>query len=122
MSTDSEGTYTIRHTHTHVCVVSLPFLSLASAEVYYELSVEKVCQFYAVLLLRQAGKVGRSPFLITRVVPVIECNALQFNYSEFMESWQQSVPLGMETDLSQLRVSLHQNSGIRCSNIRNIIH
>lgn len=30
---------------------------------------------------------------------------LQFNYSEFMESWQQSVPLGMTTDLQQLRVS-----------------
>jgi sister chromatid cohesion protein DCC1 len=44
--------------------------------------VEKVCQFFAVLLLRQAGK---------------------FNYGEFMESWLQSVPLGMETDLSQLR-------------------
>ncbi|CAI7999148.1 Sister chromatid cohesion protein DCC1 [Geodia barretti] len=54
----------------------------SEADTYYELSVEKVCQFYAVLLLRQAGK---------------------FNYSEFMESWQQSVPLGMETDLGQLR-------------------
>ena len=29
-----------------------------TAETYYEFSVEKVCQFYAVLLLRQAGKVG----------------------------------------------------------------
>ena len=26
-------------------------------ETYFELSEEKVCQFYAVLLLRQAGKV-----------------------------------------------------------------
>lgn len=29
----------------------------------------------------------------------------QFNYQEFMESWQQSVPDGMTTSLGQLRVS-----------------
>lgn len=28
------------------------------AEAYYNLSEEKICQFYAVLLLRQAGKVS----------------------------------------------------------------
>ena len=37
-------------THTHI--MQTP------ADTYYELSVEKVCQFYAVLLLRQAGKVS----------------------------------------------------------------
>ena len=32
-----------------------------------------------------------------------------------MESWQQSVPLGMETDLSQLRVTpLHLHSFLHC--------
>ena len=29
----------------------------------------------------------------------------QFNYHEFMESWQQSVPDGMTTSLEQLAVS-----------------
>lgn len=47
----------------------------------YELSEERVCQFFAELLLRPAGK---------------------FNYHEFMESWRQSVPDGMTTNLSQL--------------------
>lgn len=49
---------------------------------YCELSEEKVCQFYAELLLRPAGK---------------------FNYHEFMESWRQSVPEGMRTNLVQLK-------------------
>ena len=33
-------------------------LSDSDSEVYYELSEEKVCQFYAELLLRPAGKVN----------------------------------------------------------------
>ena len=32
---------------------------LAAADVYFELSEEKVCQFFAELLLRPAGKVCR---------------------------------------------------------------
>lgn len=38
---------------THVCMYYV-----LSPEVYYELSELKVCQFYAELLLRPAGKVG----------------------------------------------------------------
>ncbi|XP_062501736.1 sister chromatid cohesion protein DCC1-like isoform X2 [Corticium candelabrum] len=41
----------------------------------------KVCQFYAEYLLRPAGR---------------------FNIDDFLESWQQSVPSGMQTSLQQL--------------------
>ena len=88
-------------------------------EAYYNLSEEKICQFYAVLLLRQAGKVSSYITLhlykrLMYAVNVFCCLDpyfiwLQFNYSEFMESWQQSVPLGMTTDLQQLRVSVAKN-------------
>lgn len=44
--------------------------------VHYSLSEDKICRFYAEYLLRQAGR---------------------FNYHEFMDSWQQSVPEGMTT-------------------------
>lgn len=48
--TGSEGTITTcTHTHTTYSYC---------AEAYYSLSEEKICQFYAVLLLRQAGKVS----------------------------------------------------------------
>ena len=30
----------------------------------------------------------------------------QFNFDEFMESWQQSVPDGMTTSLEQLKVNI----------------
>lgn len=51
-------------------------------EVYYELSEARVCQFYAELLLRPAGK---------------------FNYQEFLDSWQASIPEGMVTSLDYLK-------------------
>lgn len=60
----------------------VPQVREEDGKVIYELIEERVCQFYAELLLRPAGK---------------------FNYQEFMESWQQSVPLGMTTDLKQLK-------------------
>ncbi|KAK2562299.1 Sister chromatid cohesion protein DCC1 [Acropora cervicornis] len=49
--------------------------------VYYRLSEDKICRFYAEYLLRQAGR---------------------FNYHEFMDSWQQSVPEGMVTKSAHL--------------------
>ncbi|XP_015757732.1 PREDICTED: sister chromatid cohesion protein DCC1-like [Acropora digitifera] len=49
--------------------------------VYYKLSEDKICRFYAEYLLRQAGR---------------------FNYHEFMDSWQQSVPEGMITKSAHL--------------------
>jgi sister chromatid cohesion protein DCC1 len=86
--------------------------------VYYELSEEKVCQFYAELLLRPAGKVSKILFLVVLLLtPQIKisltqtciymqnyCYFDQFNFDEFMESWQQSVPDGMTTSLGQLKV------------------
>ncbi|XP_029199227.2 sister chromatid cohesion protein DCC1-like [Acropora millepora] len=49
--------------------------------VYYRLSEDKICRFYAEYLLRQAGR---------------------FNYHEFIDSWQQSVPEGMVTKSAHL--------------------
>ncbi|EDO31491.1 predicted protein [Nematostella vectensis] len=51
-------------------------------EVHYHLLEDKICRFYAEYLLRPAGR---------------------FNYHEFMESWQQSVPDGMTTTLEHLQ-------------------
>ncbi|KAL9980866.1 hypothetical protein ACROYT_G009505 [Oculina patagonica] len=48
---------------------------------HYRLSEDKICRFYAEYLLRQAGR---------------------FNYHEFMDSWQQSVPEGMITKSEHL--------------------
>ncbi|XP_070556984.1 sister chromatid cohesion protein DCC1-like [Ptychodera flava] len=50
-------------------------------EIVYSLSEDKVCRAFAEMLLKPAGK---------------------FNLSEFLESWQQSVPEGMKTTLYQL--------------------
>ncbi|ESP05567.1 hypothetical protein LOTGIDRAFT_208569 [Lottia gigantea] len=52
-----------------------------SDAVVYKISEDRVCRFFAELLLRGSG---------------------QFNYKEFLEVWQQSVPEGMKTDTSQL--------------------
>ncbi|XP_065843264.1 sister chromatid cohesion protein DCC1-like isoform X5 [Oscarella lobularis] len=49
---------------------------------FYSLNELKVCQFYGEYLLKAAGK---------------------FSYEDFMNSWQQSVPSGMTTDISQLK-------------------
>jgi len=49
--------------------------------IHYRLSEDKICRFYAEYLLRQAGR---------------------FNYHEFMDSWQQSVPEGMTTKSEHL--------------------
>ena len=93
-------------------------------EVYYELSEDKVCQFYAELLLRPAGKVshslscGNSCTQLHILLPT--CTFFnQFNYHEFMESWQQSVPDGMTTSLGQLKVS---NSEMFIYHIAGIFH
>ena len=105
----SSHVHTYTHIHTHTTYSYC-------AEAYYNLSEEKICQFYAVLLLRQAGKVSSyiTLHLYKRLMYAVDVFCcldpyfiwLQFNYSEFMESWQQSVPLGMTTDLQQLRVSV----------------
>ncbi|KAJ7373842.1 Sister chromatid cohesion protein DCC1 [Desmophyllum pertusum] len=49
--------------------------------IHYKLSEDKICRFYAEYLLRKAGR---------------------FNYHEFMDSWQQSVPEGMITKSEHL--------------------
>ena len=38
-------------------------------------------------------------------VCVCVCVCVQFNLSEFLQVWEQSVPLGMKTSLSQIQVS-----------------
>ncbi|KAK3727803.1 hypothetical protein QZH41_008223, partial [Actinostola sp. cb2023] len=53
----------------------------SQSEVYYTLNEDRICQFYAEYLLRPADR---------------------FNYEEFIESWQQSVPDGMTTKSQQL--------------------
>ncbi|XP_025111078.1 sister chromatid cohesion protein DCC1-like isoform X1 [Pomacea canaliculata] len=47
----------------------------------YRINEDKVCQFYAEVCLRNAGK---------------------FNLQEFLQVWEQSVPLGMKINLSQV--------------------
>ncbi|KAK6179587.1 hypothetical protein SNE40_011911 [Patella caerulea] len=47
----------------------------------YKINEDKVCRFFAELLLRGSG---------------------QFNYKEFLQVWQQSVPDGMKTNMCQL--------------------
>lgn len=56
-------------------------LSQVDSIIHYRLSEDKICRFYAEYLLRQAGR---------------------FNYHEFMDSWQQSVPEGMTTKSEHL--------------------
>ncbi|XP_012862055.1 sister chromatid cohesion protein DCC1 [Echinops telfairi] len=51
-------------------------------EVYFELSADKICRATAQMLLQ---------------------NAVKFNFAEFQEVWQQSVPEGMVTSLDQLK-------------------
>ena len=79
---------------------------LTETEEYYELSEDKVCQFYAELLLRPAGKVIKAAATLAYidVFNLLYSFLPQFNYHEFMESWQQSVPDGMTTSLGQLKV------------------
>ncbi|KAK7490469.1 hypothetical protein BaRGS_00018255 [Batillaria attramentaria] len=48
----------------------------------YRLDEDQVCQFYAEVCLRNAGK---------------------FNLNEFLQVWEQSVPPGMKTSLSQIQ-------------------
>lgn len=50
-----------------------------------ELCEEKVCRFFAELLLR-AGR--------------------RFAYQDFLDTWQQSVPMGMITSLDHLKVRI----------------
>ena len=52
-------------------------------EVVCELSSEKVCKFYAEYLLRHGKK---------------------FDYTDFMDNWQQAVPVGMVTSVDYLQV------------------
>ncbi|XP_061175784.1 sister chromatid cohesion protein DCC1-like [Saccostrea echinata] len=48
---------------------------------FYALNEDKICQFFAELILRNSGK---------------------FNLKEFLRVWEQTVPQGMKTSLSQL--------------------
>ncbi|XP_062611315.1 sister chromatid cohesion protein DCC1-like [Saccostrea cucullata] len=48
---------------------------------FYSLNEDKICQFFAELILRNSGK---------------------FNLKEFLRVWEQTVPQGMKTNLSQL--------------------
>lgn len=53
-----------------------------NGDVYYTLNENKVCRFLAEALLRPAGR---------------------FNLQDFLQTWQESVPEGLQTNLSQLK-------------------
>jgi hypothetical protein len=64
----------------------------SEADTYYELSVEKVCQFFAVLLLRQAGKVSQLVVLINRGRPG-QC--VSYYSSTTVSSWSRGCSLSL---------------------------
>ena len=71
---------------THIHIMQTP------ADTYYELSVEKVCQFFAVLLLRQAGKVSQLVVLINRGRPG-QC--VSYYSSTTVSSWSRGCSLSL---------------------------
>lgn len=59
-----------------------PDVSSDNGDIYYALDEVKVCRFLAEALLRPAGR---------------------FNLQDFLQTWQESVPEGLQTNLSQLK-------------------
>ena len=57
---DKTGEDSYSRYYYNVCNIIIIYL----VEVYYELSEDKVCQFYAELLLRPAGKVSKSFYFL----------------------------------------------------------
>jgi len=67
--------------HCLNCYGEVIDMNPGDSNIHYRLSEDKICRFFAEYLLRQAGR---------------------FNYHEFMDSWQQSVPEGMTTKSEHL--------------------
>ena len=55
--------------------------------------------------IAQASWKGKQQLTYTTHASTATNCLYQFNYSEFMECWQEAVPQGMKTDLAQLKVS-----------------